>query len=164
MANETPFLRKQAWDYFTTHAAQRMTVFNFYIALSTLTAATYFSSFKADSNLATARPGLAFMLCIFAFVFWKLDQRNRFLIKNAERALKHFESTDQEDDAAKIFTREELETSGRKVSGWRRVLIWRLHLSYSDCFNFIFLVFFVIGLVGCVQFVLHLLSAIMHCH
>ena len=50
------FLRKQAWDYFVLHAGQRLTVFNFYIVISSVTATAYFSSFKIDSNLQHARP------------------------------------------------------------------------------------------------------------
>lgn len=148
---EQSFLQKQAWDYFSTHASQRMTSFNFYIILSSLTATSYFASFKADSNLQSARPLLAGLLCLFAFIFWKLDLRNRFLIKNAEKALKYFEGTQPLDDVAKVFTQEERETGSKRSKGWRRILFWRQHFSYSDCFNLVFLIFFVIGFIGIVS-------------
>lgn len=111
-------------------------------------ATTYFASFKSESNLQSARPALAGLLCLFAFIFWKLDQRNKLLIKNAERALKFFEEYDPIDNIAKVFTQEEIETNARKTKGWRWVLFWRWQLSYSDCFNFVFLLFFVVGFVG----------------
>jgi hypothetical protein len=145
---ENSALRKQAWDYFSTHASQRMTAFNFYIVLSSFVAASYFASFKSDSNLQTARPALAGLLCLFAFIFWKLDQRNKLLIKNAERALKFFEQSDSVDSVVKVFTQEEIETNSKKTKGWQRVLFWRWHLSYSDCFNCVFTLFFAIGFVG----------------
>jgi hypothetical protein len=149
MANENqPFLRKQAWDYFSTHASQRMTIFNFYIVLSSLTATSYFASFKSDSNLGPARPALGMLLCLFAFIFWKLDQRNKFLIKNAEQALRHFENSDSSEDVTKVFTYEEMKTNTKQVKGFGKLLFWRLHLSYSDCFNLVFLVFFGVGFVG----------------
>ncbi len=153
---EESFLRKQAWDYFNTHASQRMTIFNFYVVLSSLTMTSFFASFKNDSNLQSARPVLAGLLCLFAFIFWKLDERNKFLIKNSERALRYFESTDTSDDVAKVFTQEEKDTRTKKLSGWRWLLFWRWHLSYSKCFNFIFLLFFLVGVAG-------LISSFCHC-
>jgi hypothetical protein len=150
------FLRKQAWDYFTVHASQRIAIFNFYVVLSSVTLTTYFASFKSDSNLQSARPVLAGLLCLFAFIFWKLDSRNKFMIKNSEEALKYFEREDPDPDVAKVFTNEEKETNARKLKGWQRIKFWRAHLSYSDCFNIIFLLFFVVGLVG-------LFSSFCHC-
>jgi hypothetical protein len=142
-------LRKTAWDYFSVHAAQRLTSFNFYIALSSVAVTTYFASFKADSNLAFARPALSGLLCLFSFIFWKLDQRNRFLIKNAEKALKYLEGLDQSPESVtKLFTHEEQQTQLMRPKGWRRLMFWRSVLSYSDCFNLVFLVFFLVGLIG----------------
>jgi len=144
-------LRKQAWDYFAIHAAQRITTFNFYLGLSFLVATAYFASFKTDSNLQTARPVLAALLCFFSFIFWKLDQRNRFLVKHAERALKHFEGLDLVDSDAMLFTQEEIETNSSRLKGWRRTLFWKWQLSYADCFNLVFAAFFILGLLGLVD-------------
>ena len=152
-AKEAHFLRKQAWDYFVTHASQRMTIFNFYIVLSSVTVTSYFASFKNDSNLESARWILALLLCLFAFIFWKLDERNKTLIKNAERALKYFEDGDSSDVVTKVFTQEEADTNQKRAraKGFGRLFFWRLHLSYSDCFNFVYAVFAIIGLGGLVQ-------------
>jgi hypothetical protein len=141
------FLRKQAWDYFSTHAAQRIATFNFYIILSSLVTTTYFASFKDGIDVAPVRPALGGLLCLFAFIFWKLDQRNRALIKNAERALRHFEAMEDHKPVAKVFTQEEIETQSRLLTGCRRLLFWRAHLSYSDCFNSVFAAFFLVGLL-----------------
>ena len=142
MPDNDSFLRKQAWDYFTTHASQRIATFNFYIVLSSLIATTYFSSFKTDATMRSARPFLAALLCLFAFIFWKLDQRNRQLIKNAERALKRFEEMEAVETSLKVFTQEETETTASKPQGLRWLLLWRLPLSYSNCFDLVFLIFF----------------------
>lgn len=145
------FLRKQAWDYFALHASQRMTIFNFYIVLSSVTTTSYAASFKTDSNLQPARVILAALLCLFAVIFWKLDSRNKALIKNAEEVLKYFESAEEGNTVAKVFTREELKTSAKQLRGWRMLLFWRWHMSYSDCFNAVFSIFFAVGLFGVIQ-------------
>lgn len=144
------FLRKQAWDYFNTHAAQRLTIFNFYIALSSATATGFLASFKAGSNLEPARPLLAALLCFFAFVFWKLDQRTKALIKNAENTLKHFERSDANHLHAKVFLHEEMRTEEHweEIKGWAWLMVWRWPLSYSDCFNLVYALFFLIGAVA----------------
>jgi hypothetical protein len=145
---EDSFLRKQAMDYFNTHAAQRLTIFNFYIGLSSVTATGYFASFKSDSDLQWARALLAFLLCFFAFVFWKLDQRTKAMIKNAEDALKYFEKPQAHPVHAKVFLHEEMKTDARSkaVQGWRVIMFWRWQMSYSDCFHVVYSMFFVIGL------------------
>lgn len=150
---QSSFLRKQAWDYFVTHASQRMSIFNFYIALSSVTVTTYFASFKSDSNIANQRWVLSCLLSLFAFIFWKLDERNKFLIKNAERALKHFEALDSGDAATKVFTQEECETKRRRQGekGLKRILFWRLTLTYSECFNSVFILFGLVGIAGIIQ-------------
>jgi len=140
-----------------------MSIFNFYIALSSVTATTYAASWKTDSNLESARWLLAALLCLFAFVFWKLDQRNRALIKNAERALKYFENADGGELVTKVFCQEEAETKAKQaqVTGWRWIHIWSWTLSYSHCFNFVFAVFAFIGAAGLVASIfthVHLLA------
>lgn len=148
-------LQKRAWDYFNAHASQRLTIFNFYIALSSFTATGYFASFKADSNLQSARWIIALLLCFFAFVLWKLDQRVKFLIKNAEKALKYFEKAQPHEIHAKVFMHEEAETESHRQSsrGWRRILFWRTPLSYSGCFNLVYAAFFLLGCQALVQIV-----------
>lgn len=145
--HEDAFLRKQAWDYFTIHSNQRMTVFNFYIVLSSLTVTSYFASFKNDSNLASAGWILALLLCFFAFIFWKLDQRNKALIKKAERALKYFERSEPSSNLVKVFLQEEKDTEAIRKLAKRsgRIFFWRWHLSFSDCFNCVYAVFASIG-------------------
>jgi len=146
-------LHGQAWNYFNTHAAQRMTVFNFYIALSSVTATGYVASFRSDSNLTSVRWIIALFLCFFAFVFWKLDQRVKVLIKNAENVLKYFEAALPHEVQAKVFTLEEAETDIQRQSlkGWHRIQFWRIPLSYSRCFNLVYSAFFLLGFGALIQ-------------
>jgi hypothetical protein len=90
----------------------------------------------------------AFLLCFFAFVFWKLDQRTKTLIKNAEDTLKYFEKTQPHTLHTKLFLYEEKQTDEHwdSLKGWRKLMIWRWPLSYSKCFNFVYAAFFLTGL------------------
>lgn len=139
-------LQKQAWGYFTLHASQRMTVFNFYIILSALTTTSYVASFDSRFDLRALRIVLATLLCLFAFVFWKLDERTKRLVKIGENALKHFEEAASAADVMKVFTTEEAETTVKRSTQRRWNLRHRL-LSYSDCFRIIFASFFLAGVV-----------------
>jgi len=145
-------LRKQAWDFFQMQTGQRLTTINFYIAIASLLSTGLAASFKADINLPYLGVAFGLLLILFSFIFWKLDQRNRDLIQGAEATLKFFESKasfEDEADAphiAKRFTREEFDTKNKNSK--RSRLFWRNHLSYSQCFRFIFVIFGCVGLVG----------------
>lgn len=116
-------LRKQAWDFFQMQAGQRLTTVNFYVAISSLLSTGLAARFKADIDLPYLGIAFGLLLMLFSFIFSKLDQRNRDLIRSAEAALKFFESkTSLEDQegmphVAKGFTREECETSIKTLGG-----------------------------------------------
>jgi hypothetical protein len=145
-------LRKQAWDYFQLHASQRLTTFNFYIVLSSVITTGLVSTFQKDYKLPYAGIVLGFLLSLFSFIFWKLDSRNKELIKHAEAALRSFETKAQLEDVEgipdemKIFSREKYFTDkSKKNNSW-----WpsRRHLSYSSCFGGVFLCFGLVGIIG----------------
>jgi hypothetical protein len=151
-------LRKQAWDFFQIQAGQRLTTFNFYIALSSLLSGGLAASFKADIKIPYVGLLLGFLLILFSFIFWKLDCRNSELIKSAEETLKFFErqapfaDEDGKPHIAKRFTREEFDTNVKKAtSSWR---FWRNHYSYSRCFRLVFLAFATVGVLGAIYSVL----------
>jgi hypothetical protein len=145
-------VRKYIWDYFQLHAQQRLTTFNFYIVLSTLITTGLFSTFQKDFILVPVGVVLGSLLVCLSFIFWKLDERNRALIKHAEGALKileqkpPLEGTGVESQSLRIFTREDSETERLRAnqSGWP----WEKLYSYSDCFRFIFLIFGSLGFLG----------------
>ncbi len=151
-------LRKQAWDFFQMQAGQRLTTFNFYIALSSLLSGGLAASFKTDIDIPFVGLLLGFLLVLFSFIFWKLDCRNRDLIKSAEETLKFFETQtpfpdeDGKPHIVKRFTREEFDTNIQKAAGsWR---FWRNHYSYSFCFRLVFVAFAAVGVLGAVYSVL----------
>lgn len=145
-------LRKQSWDFFQMQAGQRLTTFNFYIAISSLLSTGLVATLKNDIDLPYLGIVFGLLLILFSFIFWKLDQRNGDLIKGAEASLKFFEAkATLEDEAgiphiAKRFTREAFDTRRKKnPHNWR---FWRNHYSYSQCFNRVFMIFGCGGLVG----------------
>ncbi len=145
-------LRKQAWDFFQMQASQRLTTFNFYIAISSLLSTGLAASFKTDINIPYLGVPFGLLLVLFSLIFWKLDQRNRDLIKGAEETLKFFESkATLEDDVdvphvAKRFMREEFDTQRKKDQ--RSWFFWRNQYSYSECFKAVLILFGAVGFVG----------------
>ena len=147
-------LRKQAWDFFQMQAGQRLTTFNFYIAIASLLLTGLGAGFKADINITILGVLLGLFLVFFSFIFWKLDQRNRTLIQGAERTLKYFEEssgltdTDGQPHVAKRFTREESETKAARVGrSWR---VWKNEYSYYECFEAVFAAFAAVGFAGAI--------------
>ena len=143
--------RQYVWNYFQLHASQRLSTFNFYIVISTAIAAGYIVTVGVNSI-----PMLAILLgatiSLLSFVFWKLDVRNKQMIKNAEEALKYLEALTytprniNESNVLKIFTYEEEQTNRMKRS--KSFWPWKKHYSYSKCFNIVFAVFGILGLLG----------------
>jgi len=147
-------LRKQAWDYFQTHAGQRLTTFNFYLTLSTAVTTALFLTFQERYRSPFVGIILSLLLVFFSLVFYQLDNRNRTLIKLAEDALKFFEGESGLPDEggkphrAKVFTREESVTQEARRGQSRRP--WERHYSYADCFRGVIWAFGSIGLFGLV--------------
>jgi hypothetical protein len=78
------------------------------------------------------------LLILFSFVFWKLDERVKLLIKNAEAALKFCEEQDSNQTlVTHVFRREEILTQEERTKRW--------HPSYAKCFSMVFWVFALVG-------------------
>jgi hypothetical protein len=84
-------LRQYIWNYFQVHASQRLTTFNFYILISTVISTGFLI---VIANMPIFALVLSIMLISLSFVFWKLDIRNKQLIRTAESGLKYLESKD----------------------------------------------------------------------
>jgi hypothetical protein len=131
-------LQEQAWKYFDLHAGQRLTIFNFYIALCSAIATGLVATFHKEFIYPNLRILFGFLLVLFSFVFWKLDGRTKLLVKNAEDALRFFEEQNaKEINVTHVFRREKILTAEAKSNG--------LHLSYSVCFNLVFAAFTLLG-------------------
>ena len=85
---------EHAWSYFQLHSQQRITLFNYYITISTIicTAIGYCYQSTAREEYLKIGIFLSIFLLILTFIFWKFDQRTSFLIKHSERILKEIEA------------------------------------------------------------------------
>ncbi|HCF1770727.1 RipA family octameric membrane protein [Pseudomonas aeruginosa] len=126
---------EHAWKYFELHAQQRMTVFNFFLAIAGLVAAGIGVGLQQGSQFSILVSLLGFFLVFVSFIFWKLDQRVSSMIKLAEAALCHLEGLGVTDEAS-IFSKEYKEANGKCGKS-----IW----TYGECFRLSFLV---AGLIG----------------
>lgn len=137
-------MREYAWQYFSLHSDQRLKTFNFYVILSTVIAGGMLTILKDSGNQLLASP-LAFTIAFTSFIFWKLDIRNKQLIKHAEDALKYIEGHsglgegNGSPHVLTLFKHEEFKTNGLKRFPHSSLL--HSHWSYSACFNAVFLVF-----------------------
>lgn len=144
--------RDYAWKYFSIHADQRLKTFHFFVVLSAIISGAIITITKDVTNIAYAAP-MSYLLSFLAFIFWKLDQRNRELIKNGENVLKAIERKYTEDDRSmselQLFLVEEEKTNNKSL--FPSVPLLDAHFSYSNCFNLVFFVFgvgsFVIGTI-----------------
>jgi hypothetical protein len=132
-----------ALRYFELHASQRMSTFNFFVVLSALLISGLIKTFEKDFSYPQMGYSVSFALMLVSVVFWKLDQRVRFLIKHAEEAL-----SDLEKGSAypALFKEEAVKTSEKSMGVWKGILFH--HLRYSHCFELIYLMFFVAGVIG----------------
>jgi len=150
--------RKHAWDYFALHAQQRLTTFNFFLILSSLLLGGLVTTFQKEFRVPHVGVPIGLFLILLAFTFWKLDTRNKQLIKNAEDGLRSLEELWREKGHSEppryaVFLRDAAYVSRARSRGsWR---FWKSHLSYSDCFNLTYIAVAVSGLVGAIGALLY---------
>src|SRR5437764_1302426 len=97
--------------YFELHAKQRMASFNFYILLSSIVGSGIVASFSKDFQFPEIRIPTGILLVIVSFVFWKLDNRVKTLIKIAESQLILLE----ENNKARVFSVESEVTTQKRA-------------------------------------------------
>jgi len=146
-------LRTYAWNYFSLHATQRLTTFNFYLVISTLLTGGLASAIKQEYGNLWIAVVVGLLMGIFSIVFHKLDVRNRELVKNAERALRSLDDQMGLEDKGGIpnelklvarddYEVEDAEKKQKKNGFWPS----QLHLRYLHCFNYVFLTFGAVGI------------------
>lgn len=117
---------KYAWDWFSYHAAQRLTTFRFFLVMIGVVIVGYFKCVELTW------PRFGFVMGLFgafiALAFWILEIRNEELVRCGRAALDRLEplmqSTIRNDDEKRIY----LEKS---LGPFSRVLAWILP---SECF------------------------------
>ncbi|MEH6689299.1 MAG: hypothetical protein V7693_18810 [Halopseudomonas sabulinigri] len=127
---------EHAWRYFELHAQQRMTVFNFYLAISGLLAAGIGMCLQQGPKFSLLISILGVFLSCISFLFWKLDIRTSKMIKNAESVLQRIESEAILPEAA-LFTSESNRCGSQGLFS-----IW----TYGRCFRVAFLTVWFVGI------------------
>ncbi|MFV3384669.1 hypothetical protein ACNFCJ_04300 [Pseudomonas sp. NY15364] len=126
---------EHAWRYFELHAQQRMTVFNFYLAISGLIAAGIGICLQQGVGFSALISMLGVALSLVSFLFWKLDQRVTEMIKKSEVALRVIEKESIISVAALFSNDSDSNASSGLFSVW----------SYGRCFR---VAFMTVGLIG----------------
>lgn len=147
--------RNYAWAYFAYHAEQRMKTFNFFLIGSGILATAIATLVRAGDNPLWVCP-LGLLLTCLSLIFWKLDVRNRALVKNGEAALKYLDSLhglphlDNVPHVLRIFDRDDHNTEMTF-----KLPVIHSHFSYTKCLGIVFALFALLGLyfaVGCFCF------------
>jgi hypothetical protein len=137
--------RGYAWDYFALHADHRLRAFHFYILVSTALLGGFALSVK-NGGLQSWMSTFGLLLIFFSFVFWKMDDRTRQLIKNGENALEYLdaqhglEDQDNLPHALRLFSRET--AASHKLPSYP---LLTAHFSYARCFRWVFGMFSFVG-------------------
>jgi hypothetical protein len=143
-----------------------MTVFNFFVGLAVVMAGALVGTFHKDFTLPLLGGGLGVGLAFISFVFWKLDQRVQYLIKNAEDALAEIElqfpvphcSKNPVPHVTQLVRWERHRTRQLRAKRWRW-LPWAQY-SYAQSFRLVFVFFAVAGVLGTVVSVVRYCAAL----
>ncbi len=147
-ATSSKELRDYAWGYFALTADQRIKTFNFFLVLVTVILAGVLAFTKDAREPALGGIPGGVLLMAIAFVFWKLDCRNREFIDNAKAALLKAES-DFPQQEFKLLTEQDTKTKDARTKQGRISFnpnSWlRAHYTYHHCFRAMFLIVAVLG-------------------
>ncbi|WEI14056.1 hypothetical protein PX668_01700 [Acinetobacter soli] len=137
---------EHAWKYFELHSNQRITMFNYFLFIIAGLGTAIGVSFQSASTFAYLGIFLSIFLSITSFVFWKLDQRTSFLIKQSEEVFKKLERNSSIDIG--IFCNEE---SNLSKANMEKNFVTKI-ITYGLIFRSTFLIMGLIGLIGVLVF------------
>ena len=139
----TKDLLDHAWRSFALHAGQRMSLFNFFLILASLTAAGLAACLQRSGPIQLLGVGVGLLLALVSFTFWKLDQRVSFLLKYAEEAITQIELS-LPIAAARLVSNERERTRLAISSGFIVLRTW----TYGMAFRCVFALMGVVGIAG----------------
>jgi hypothetical protein len=131
-------------EWFSYHAAQRMTVFRFFFLVIGVLAVGYYQTIADEPILAAGFSALAAFLSI---LFWRLDLRTRELIKIGEGLLLEME---REFLKWGIVDAQLVTQANSKLSRHATKFFTNWFYSYGQVFSAIFLLIFMFSLVGAI--------------
>jgi hypothetical protein len=139
-------VQNMAWNYFHLLAQQRVTHFNLFIVFVGAISAIFATQINESLRGNIIALALALIEIFLCFIFYKIDMRNRFLIKHTEKVLIQIEAI-LEQGVPKLFTEEATSTGDIRKSESKKIWAFR-QLSTSQLYKSFYLFFFVAGLIG----------------
>ncbi|MBD8184378.1 hypothetical protein [Pantoea agglomerans] len=138
MNDDTKFLFENAWKYFEIHTSQRMTVFNFYIAIIGLLGAASGICIQQGGDYKYLTSAIGLSISLISLIFYKLDERVSLLIKRSEKVLVKIEG-ELNKPSYFIFTHDldDVTLNSSLLSPW----------TYGKCFRISFFLIFNIGVI-----------------
>ena len=141
--------RAYVWGYFALHAEQRMKLFSFFLILSGLILGAFpaVRQMAPESRLVGFLP---FLLVLTSLTFWRLDERTRRLLQNAEAALRFLDaqwpvepSADGGPHVLQLVERDDYLMNQIRESRWTRLV----PMTYTASFRIAYLMIGGVGLV-----------------
>lgn len=140
-----------AWKHFQQHAQQRILYLNYFVVFSTILSTGLISTFQNNFQMPILGIGIGFIQIFLSYIFFKIDERNKFLTKHSERKLVSIEKLyqDKYESHFDLFSSEISETEKIKELDKEKFVLNR-QLSHGKAYKIIFKIFTVIGVVGVV--------------
>jgi hypothetical protein len=130
------------WKYFDRHADQRISYFNFFVVFSTILTSAAITVLAESVDLGYAAIPIGIIQIFVAYIFLKIEERNRFLTKHAENAIKHFERRigHRNNQFKFLFNLEEEQTIHQRKLDRARFFPFRL-ISHGRAYKIIYISF-----------------------
>tara|TARA_R110001583_G_scaffold33438_4_gene112916 strand:- start:7619 stop:8116 length:498 start_codon:yes stop_codon:yes gene_type:complete len=143
--------REYHFNYFSLLAGQRLKTFNFFIVISAIIFGAFVNVFKEVDVNSTIACILPYLLSTLSFIFWKLDNRTKHMIKTAENAIKDIDDSllpSSESNHPNILNILRVDDVNMDIQNLNNRGFLRKKFSYSTCFNSIFLIIGVLGFIS----------------
>lgn len=145
---------EHAWKYFELHSNQRITLFNYFLFIMAGLGAAIGASLQASNKFSYVGIFISIFIILVSIVFWKLDQRTSFLVKQSEQVFKNLERNSSIDIG--IFCNEEANLARANQN---RMLLNKI-ITYGLIFRSTFLITGFVGVFGILIFSLKILGCI----
>lgn len=145
---------EHAWKYFELHSNQRTTLFNYFLFIMAGLGAALGAIFQASNKLSYIGVFISIFIVLVSIIFWKLDDRTSFLIKQSEQVFQRLERNSSVDIG--IFCNEDanLEKANKNRNFLNKII------TYGKLFRLTFLITGIIGVLGIILFILISLGCI----
>jgi len=145
---------EHAWKYFELHSNQRTTLFNYFLFIMAGLGAALGAILQASNKFSYVGIFISIFVVLVSIIFWKLDDRTSFLIKQSEQVFQHLERNSSVNIG--IFCNEDANLD--KANKERNIL--NKIITYGKLFRSTFLITGIVGVLGIILFILISLGCI----